>query len=149
MLKTLLSGDILLVRDINDPKIIKTPEYTCGNWSKALLCIGDECVLESNLYGIAVHPLDFYFRPTHILGLYRITPELSNGQMRYLLGLVYHVVGKPKKKSIYDVNTNLHMTGSEFIATIYQKLDIISKDLDTSNIEAYYFDHSNQTVRVV
>jgi len=161
----ILPGDILLSCHKRHPISKVISGITRSNWSHTFLYIGDNKIIESDWDGVVIKPLDHYLNDTYRVGLFRVTPELTEEESkqviveaRKMLGIHYgfwqliwqfilRVCCKSEDPD-WALNVDSGVICSEMVAKAYKKIGKKFKNLPPHQMEPVDFDDSPITVRI-
>ena len=153
-------GDIVLTRNKLDPLRAYTGDRIAGFWRDAYFCIGGGKVIYVQNGKVGIQELFECFSDDRHVGLFRSKDGLTKKEQRKvvraarkMMGIRYNLVrlfwrclGKLfKKKGDPDLGTwnKTTLTGSEFVAKIYSRLNM---SFGPTPVD---FDHSQLTVRIM
>jgi hypothetical protein len=159
-------GDILLSRLKKDPISKTIRGITQSHWSHSSIYIGDNKIVESNWNGVRIQPLEEYSKPEYVVGLFRITPELTEqetkglikfvrkqigihyGYLQLLWQLILRLFGKSEDPD-WALDVDKGLICSELIALSYAHIGRALTELEPSQTEPVDLDSSSKTIRIV
>lgn len=158
-------GDILLSRKPGSPISETIRGITRSKWSHSFLYLGDGKIIDDLSDGVQIRKLDAYFNGDFELGLFRVTPDLTQEELQSLsltirkkIGLKYswikllwlgllHLLGKSEDPD-WALPLKQGVICSELIAWAYLKIGRPLKDLPPEIMEPVDLDESKVTIRL-
>lgn len=160
------AGDILLSRKHGDTISHAIQKVTGSKWSHSFCYIGDGKIIDSDWKGITCKSLEYYLNNEYEVGLFRVTPELTEEQtknfldkFRSYLGIKYgylqliwqfilRVLGKSEDPD-WGIDVDPGMICSEAMSRAFRWVGkVIKPKLHHSQIEPVDFEESMITIRI-